>query len=227
MGWPAVPLWSRRSPRRPGSPCTGLLEPGIGFGTGRAVLGACGFGCPRYDRGWPPLRRSHGAGRCLPAAGHASAGSDSSTPGVVSVTESGRSTTGLTNWSVVAGADRRRSGVQHCCALRHSTRAPAHWWAGPTRRRSTSVTQPRTIAGCDPGDSDVILLVLYALLRSASRHQCCWPQRFSVPWPRSVCGWASLHILGFPALDNSTPLFAFLFWRPRVDYTIFLVTRRP
>jgi len=39
-------------------------------------------------------------------------------------------------------------------------------------------------------------------------------------------GWASLHILGFPALDNSTPLFAFLFLAALgVDYTIFLVTR--
>ena len=39
-------------------------------------------------------------------------------------------------------------------------------------------------------------------------------------------GWASMHVFGFPALDNSTPLFAFLFLVALgVDYTIFLVTR--
>ena len=39
-------------------------------------------------------------------------------------------------------------------------------------------------------------------------------------------GWASMHVFGFPALDNSTPLFAFLFLAALgVDYTIFLVTR--
>ncbi len=39
-------------------------------------------------------------------------------------------------------------------------------------------------------------------------------------------GWASVHLFGFPALDNSTPLFAFLFLVALgVDYTIFLVTR--
>ena len=35
-----------------------------------------------------------------------------------------------------------------------------------------------------------------------------------------------MHVFGFPALDNSTPLFAFLFLAALgVDYTIFLVTR--
>ena len=39
-------------------------------------------------------------------------------------------------------------------------------------------------------------------------------------------GWASVHLFGFPALDNTAPLFAFLFLVALgVDYTIFLVTR--
>ena len=39
-------------------------------------------------------------------------------------------------------------------------------------------------------------------------------------------GWVSVHLLGFPALDITTPLFAFLFLVALgVDYTIFLVTR--
>ncbi len=41
-----------------------------------------------------------------------------------------------------------------------------------------------------------------------------------------VGGWVSVHLLGFPALDITTPLFAFLFLVALgVDYTIFLVTR--
>ena len=39
-------------------------------------------------------------------------------------------------------------------------------------------------------------------------------------------GWVSVHLFGFPALDNTAPLFAFLFLVALgVDYTIFLVTR--
>jgi putative drug exporter of the RND superfamily len=39
-------------------------------------------------------------------------------------------------------------------------------------------------------------------------------------------GWASVHVLALPALDYTTPLFAFLFLVALgVDYTIFLVTR--
>ena len=39
-------------------------------------------------------------------------------------------------------------------------------------------------------------------------------------------GWASVHVLGLPALDYTTPLLAFLFLVALgVDYTIFLVAR--
>jgi RND superfamily putative drug exporter len=39
-------------------------------------------------------------------------------------------------------------------------------------------------------------------------------------------GWASVYLLGMPALDYTTPLYAFLFLVALgVDYTIFLVTR--
>lgn len=39
-------------------------------------------------------------------------------------------------------------------------------------------------------------------------------------------GWAGIHLFGFPALDTTVPLFAFLFLVALgVDYTIFLVTR--
>jgi RND superfamily putative drug exporter len=41
-----------------------------------------------------------------------------------------------------------------------------------------------------------------------------------------IGSWVSLHVFGFPALDDNTPLFAFLFLVALgVDYTIFLVTR--
>jgi len=65
------------------------------------------------------------------------------------VTESGRSKTGLTKWSVVTGAaPSSDQAFNTVVALRHSTKGTGALVAGPTRRRSTSVTQPRTIAGC-------------------------------------------------------------------------------
>jgi putative drug exporter of the RND superfamily len=73
----------------------------------------------------------------------------------------------------------------------------------------------------------VILLVLFALLRSALAP----PNLLSATILGALAalglgGWTSLHVFGFPALDNSTPLFAFLFLAALgVDYTIFLVTR--
>ncbi len=78
-----------------------------------------------------------------------------------------------------------------------------------------------------PAILTVILLVLYALLRSAVAPPVLLAATIlGALAALGLGGWASLHILGFPALDNSTPLFAFLFLAALgVDYTIFLVTR--
>ena len=73
----------------------------------------------------------------------------------------------------------------------------------------------------------VILAVLYVLLRSALAPPILLAATIlGALAALGAGGWASLHVFGFPALDNSTPLFAFLFLAALgVDYTIFLVTR--
>ena len=73
----------------------------------------------------------------------------------------------------------------------------------------------------------VILAVLYALLRSALAPPTLLAATIlGALAALGMGGWASMHAFGFPALDNSTPLFAFLFLAALgVDYTIFLVTR--
>ena len=73
----------------------------------------------------------------------------------------------------------------------------------------------------------VVLLVLYVLLRSALAPLILVAVTvLSALAALGLGGWASVHVFGFPALDNATPLFALLFLVALgVDYTIFLVTR--
>jgi putative drug exporter of the RND superfamily len=155
----------------------------------------------------------------------------SSTPGVVSATEAGRSASGLTKWSVVIDAapssDRAFKTV---AALRHSTRAvTAGALVGGPDAQSLDV---RDAAAHDrlvliPSILAVILVVLYVLLRSVLAPPTLLAATIlGALAALGLGGWASMHVFGFPALDDSTPLFAFLFLAALgVDYTIFLVTR--
>jgi putative drug exporter of the RND superfamily len=153
----------------------------------------------------------------------------SSVPGVVSVTESGRSATGLTKWSVVIDAapssDRAFNTV---AVLRHSTKSAGALVGGP----DAQALDVRDSAAHDrllliPAILAVILLVLYALLRSVLAPLTLLAATILGALAALGLGsWTSMHVFGFPALDNSTPLFAFLFLTALgVDYTIFLVTR--
>ena len=154
-----------------------------------------------------------------------------STPGVVSASEAGRSTTGLTKWSVVIDArpssDRSFDIV---AALRHSVKAVAHGAlvggadAQALDVRDAAVHDRRMLI---PAILAVILAVLYALLRSALAPPVLLAATILGALAALGAGsWASMHVFGFPALDNGTPLFAFLFLAALgVDYTIFLVTR--
>ncbi|WP_370495550.1 MMPL family transporter [Mycobacterium sp. pR1184] len=153
------------------------------------------------------------------------------TPGVVSVTDAGQSSSGLTKWSVVTSAapssDRAFATI---AALRNSTKSasPAALVGGPDAQaldvRDAAVHDRLTLI---PAILTVILVVLFVLLRSALAP----PNLLSATILGALAalglgGWTSLHVFGFPALDNSTPLFAFLFLAALgVDYTIFLVTR--
>ena len=73
----------------------------------------------------------------------------------------------------------------------------------------------------------VVLIVLYVLLRAALAPLVLVAVMvLSAMSALGLGGWASVHVLGMPALDYATPLFAFLFLVALgVDYTIFLVTR--
>lgn len=153
------------------------------------------------------------------------------TPGVVSVTESGRSSSGLTKWSVVIDAppssDRAFKTV---AALRDATKsASPEALVGGADAQALDV---RDAAAHDrhvliPAILAVILVVLCVLLRSALAPPTLLAATIlGALAALGLGGWASSHIFGFPALDNSTPLFAFLFLAALgVDYTIFLVTR--
>mgnify|MGYP002134287228 FL=1 len=73
----------------------------------------------------------------------------------------------------------------------------------------------------------VVLAVLFVLLRAVVAPLILVAVTvLSALAALGLGGWVSVHVVGFPALDNSTPLFAFLFLVALgVDYTIFLVTR--
>ena len=73
----------------------------------------------------------------------------------------------------------------------------------------------------------VVLMVLYVLLRAFVAPLVLTAATvLSAFAALGLGGWASIHLFGFPGLDNSTPLFALLFLIALgVDYTIFLVTR--
>jgi RND superfamily putative drug exporter len=153
------------------------------------------------------------------------------TPGVVSSNESGQSNTGLAKWSVVIDAAlSSRQAFTTVAALRHSTQAgtPDALVGGP----DAQALDARDAAVHDrvlliPAILVVILVILYALLRSALAPPTLLAATIlGALAALGLGGWASMHVFGFPALDNIAPLYAFLFLAALgVDYTIFLVTR--
>ncbi len=153
------------------------------------------------------------------------------TPGVVSARPTGESDTGLTQWSAVLQAepasdaafetvDALRSSVQAVSpdALVGGSDAKAGD-AAAAARHDRMVVIPAILA--------VVLAVLFVLLRSLLAPLILVSVTvLSALAALGLGGWASVHLFGFPALDNGTPLFAFLFLVALgVDYTIFLVTR--
>ncbi|QUR66830.1 MMPL family transporter [Mycobacterium spongiae] len=153
------------------------------------------------------------------------------TPGVISAPPTGTSTTGLTKWSVVIdAAPSSDQAFNTVAALRKSTTMAApEALVGGADAQALDV---RDAAAHDrvvliPAILAVILGVLYVLLRSALAPLILLATTIlGALAALGLGGWASIHLFGFPALDNSTPLFAFLFLAALgVDYTIFLVTR--
>ncbi|MCT7363199.1 MMPL family transporter [Mycolicibacterium llatzerense] len=153
------------------------------------------------------------------------------TPGVVSARPAGHSASGLNQWSVVlAAAPASPEAFKTVDALRNSVHQIDAYAVvgGPdaqARDAAAAAQHDRRIV--IPAILLVVLAVLYVLLRSALAPLILVAVTvLSALAALGVGGWASVHLFGFPALDNGTPLFAFLFLVALgVDYTIFLVTR--
>ena len=152
-------------------------------------------------------------------------------PGVVSAAPAGQSPTGLTKWSVVIkAAPSTKAAFNTIAALRDSVRSadPASLVGGADAQAfDVSAAAGRDRRVLIPAILAVVLVVLYVLLRAALAPLVLVAATvLSALAALGLGGWASIHVFGFPALDNSTPLFAFLFLVALgVDYTIFLVTR--
>jgi RND superfamily putative drug exporter len=153
------------------------------------------------------------------------------TPGIASVQQAGTSETGLTQWQVVLDAGPATSEAFNTVeALRDSVRKvdPQGLVGGTDAQaldtKRTAVRDQRVII---PAILVVVLAVLYVLLRAAlAPLVLIGATALSTLAALGMGSWVSIHLLGFPALDNTTLLFAFLFLVALgVDYTIFLVTR--
>lgn len=153
------------------------------------------------------------------------------TPGVVSAQPAGQTPDGLTQWSVVLEAEPASDAAfETIDALRNSVRNadPGALVGGSdATARDASAAASRDRAVVVPAILLVVLAVLYVLLRAALAPLVLVAVTvLSALAALGLGGWASVHLFGFPALDNTTPLFAFLFLVALgVDYTIFLVTR--
>ena len=153
------------------------------------------------------------------------------TAGVVSVTQAGQSPDGLTQWSVVLDAEPASdNALETIDALRdsvHSVDSRALVGGSDATARDAGLAAARDRSIVIPAILAVVLAVLYVLLRSALAPLILVAVTvLSALAALGLGGWAGVHLFGFPALDNTAPLFAFLFLVALgVDYTIFLVTR--
>ncbi|MGE2733549.1 MMPL family transporter [Mycolicibacterium vaccae] len=153
------------------------------------------------------------------------------TPGVVSANPAGTSPDGLTQWSVVlAAAPASDEAFDTIDALRdnvHAADEGALVGGSDAQARDAAAAAAHDRAVVIPAILIVVLAVLYLLLRSALAPLILVAVTvLSSLAALGLGGWASVHVFGFPALDVTAPLFAFLFLVALgVDYTIFLVTR--
>lgn len=155
----------------------------------------------------------------------------SATPGVVSVSPAGQSPTGLSQFSVVLDtAPASDEAFETIDALRdsvHRVEPSAVVGGSDAKARDAAAAAQRDRLIVIPAILAVVLIVLYALLRSALAPLILVGVTvLSSLAALGLGGWVNVHLVGFPALDNTTPLFALLFLVALgVDYTIFLVTR--
>jgi RND superfamily putative drug exporter len=153
------------------------------------------------------------------------------TPGVVSAIPAGSGPGGVSQWSVVLeAAPASDAAFEAVDALRdsvHRVDPDALVSGSDATARDAASAAAHDRAVVIPAILVVVLLVLYLLLRSAlAPLVLVGVTVLSALAALGLGGWASVHVFGFPALDYTAPLFAFLFLVALgVDYTIFLVTR--
>ena len=153
------------------------------------------------------------------------------TPGIASITPAGVSDTGLSQWQVVLDATPASDAAFTTVAVLrdsvHEADPGALVGGSDATALDTKNTAVRDRWVVIPAILIVVLAVLYALLRAVlAPLVLVATTTLSTLAALGMGGWTSVHLLGFPALDNTTPLFAFLFLVALgVDYTIFLVTR--
>ncbi len=153
------------------------------------------------------------------------------TPGVVSAAPAGTAPDGLHQWSVVLAAPPASGEAFGTVdALRdavHDADPSALVGGSDAKARDAAAAAQRDRLVVVPAILAVVLAVLYVLLRAALAPLILVAATvLSALAALGLGGWASVHVFGFPGLDNTAPLYAFLFLVALgVDYTIFLVTR--
>ena len=154
------------------------------------------------------------------------------TPGVVEAAPTGASSDGWTRYRVVldaapASADADRI-VTELRGKVHAVNGGEALVGGPDAKALDSAQAlARDQRVVIPVILGVVFLVLVVLLRALVAPVLLIAATIVSAFAATGAGaWLSVHVFGFPALDDSVPLFAFLFLVALgVDYTIFLVTR--
>ncbi|MEU7141658.1 MMPL family transporter [Nocardia sp. NPDC046473] len=153
-------------------------------------------------------------------------------PGVDRATPTGTSPSGLTRWSVVLNAE---PGSQQAFSTVESMRAElasipgagALVGGGDAEGLDTRKAAEHDQRVVIPTILAVVSIILLALLRAVpAAVLLVGVSVLSALAALGLGAWIGLHLFGFPALDTSAPLYAFLFLVALgIDYTIFLVTR--
>ncbi|MEU2030829.1 MMPL family transporter [Nocardia amamiensis] len=154
------------------------------------------------------------------------------TEGVVLTWQTGSSPTGLTRWSVVIDAPPASAQAFDTIEALRASLAQVPGADAMVGGTDAQVLDIQTAAAEDreviiPLILVVVLAVLLVLLRAIPAALLLVAVTvLSALAALGLGSWMSEQVFGFPALDISVPLFAFLFLVALgVDYTIFLVTR--
>lgn len=151
-------------------------------------------------------------------------------PGVTQVSATGTSPSGLARWSVVLNAE---PGSPQAFSTIQSMRGElasipgALVGGGDAEGLDTRKAAEHDQRVVIPLILAVVSIILLALLRAVpAAVLLVGVSVLSALAALGLGAWIGLHLFGFPALDTSAPLYAFLFLVALgIDYTIFLVSR--